>query len=186
MFAANASRSNLSLRHALAGLQAGVLGALLMLGYLMIGSRWDQRSVWAVPNLFATTFFRNDIYRNEFVPSSWTGVALLVAIYGFLGILWGRLWRDEKRRWLTLYGAVAGLAVYFLFFDFIWKHVNALITIYAPDRQLMVGHVLWGMVLARSPGYARRISERLTRSAAVTSEVSAPPGEVIVERHSTD
>lgn len=179
MFPANASRPGLSLRHALAGLQAGVTGALLMLGFLMIGSRWDQRSVWTIPNLFATTFFKNDIYRNEFVRSSWTGVALLVAIYGFLGILWGCAWRDERKRWLTLYGALAGLAVYFLFFDFIWQHVNALIALYGPNRQLIVGHILWGMVLARSPRYARRIAERLRAPVTDSSEVPAQANGVV-------
>ena len=183
MFAANGSRPGLSLRHALAGLQAGVLGALVMLVFLMIGSRWDGRSIWAIPNLFATTFFRNDIYRNELVRSSWTGVALLVAIYGMLGILWGCVWRDGERkgarRWLTLYGALTGLAVYFLFFHFIWIRVNGLITLYGPNRQLIVGHVLWGMVLARSPRYARRIAERLTAPVSDASEVAAHTGEVI-------
>src|SRR5438046_1685631 len=56
MFAANEGRSHVGLRHALAGLQAGMLGALVMLACLMAGSLLGRRSVWVVPNLFATTF----------------------------------------------------------------------------------------------------------------------------------
>src|ERR1700691_5630473 len=33
-------------RHVLAGLQAGVLGAFLILACVMVGSLWDGRSIW--------------------------------------------------------------------------------------------------------------------------------------------
>jgi hypothetical protein len=156
----NGSRRDFALRHALAGLQAGVLGALVIFACLMVGSLWQGRSIWVVPNLFATTFFGSDVYRNHLLRTSWTGIALIVAVYGLLGALWGSIWGDERTSsWLALYGAIAGLGVYFLFYDFLWRHVNPLIPLYAPDRQLQLGHVLWGMVLARSPLYARRIAD---------------------------
>lgn len=161
-------------RHGLAGIQAGVLGALVMLGCVMLGSVWDHRSIWSVPNLLATTFFGSDAYRNELVRSSWSGVALVVAIYGFLGMIWGFLCRDERKRALALYGAIAGLAVYFLFYDFVWKHANPLVTLYAPNRQLQVAHLLWGLVLARSPGYSRRIAESVATPPAVELALPEP------------
>jgi hypothetical protein len=152
------------LRHALAGLQAGVLGAILIVACLMIGSLWNGRSIWVVPNLFATTFYGSDVYRDQMLRTSWTGIALIVAIYGLLGVLWSCIWRDERGRWIGLYGAIAGLCVYFLFYDFLWRHINPLITLYAPDRQLQTGHLLWGFVLARSPLYARRIADSASDS----------------------
>ncbi|HEY3825338.1 MAG TPA: hypothetical protein VGL82_12315 [Bryobacteraceae bacterium] len=173
MYAANNSgsvdadaptRGRSALRHALAGLQAGVLGALLLFACLMLGSLWNGRSIWVTPNLFASTFFGSEVYRNQFLRTSWIGLALVVAIYGALGSLWGCIWRDKPRRWLALYGAIAGLGIYFLFFDVLWPHVNGLITLYAPNRQLQVGHVLWGMMLARSPLYARRIADSTSDS----------------------
>jgi hypothetical protein len=176
MFAANASRSRLGVRHALAGLHAGILGALVMLGCLMLGSMLDRRSVWLVPNLFATTFFGGNAYANEYAHGSWAGVALILAIYGAFGAIWGCLWRDQRRPGLALYGGILGLAVYFLFFDLVWKHVNPLITLYAPDRQLELGHVLWGMILARSPRYSREITERLMEHQAQETPVLAEPG----------
>jgi hypothetical protein len=154
----NNRRQELGLRHALAGLQAGVLGTLGIFVCLMVGSLWEGRSVWVVPNLFATTFFGSEVYRNQLLRTSWVGIALIIAIYGVLGALWGCIWRDESKPWLRLYGAIAGLGVYFLFHGFLWRHVNPLITLYAPDRQLQLGHVLWGIALARSPLYARRIA----------------------------
>ena len=170
MHGANENRTGSSglLRHALAGLQAGVLGALVIFACLMVGSFWHGRSVWVVPNLFATTFFGSDAYRNQLLRTSWVGIALIVGVYGVLGTLWGCVWRDQRKRWLGLYGAIAGLSVYFLFYGFLWRHVNPLVTLYAPDRQLEVGHVLWGLVLARSPLYSRRIADSV-------SDKPAPP-----------
>jgi hypothetical protein len=159
------------LRHALAGLQAGVLGALVIFACLMIGSLWNGRSIWVVPNLFATTFFGSEVYRNQLLRTSWTGIALIVAVYGALGVLWGCIWRDRRKPWLALYGAIAGLCVYFLSYGSLWRHVNPLVTLYAPDRQLQLGHILWGMVLARSPLYSRRIAESLREEPPAPPEV---------------
>jgi hypothetical protein len=183
MYAANASGPNQEvqgghrpshssgLRYALAGLQAGVQGALVIFACLMAGSLWDGRSIWVVPNLFATTFFGSGVYRNQLLRTSWTGIALIVALYGVLGILWGCIWRDERRSWLALYGATAGVGVYFLFYGLLWRHINPLVTLYAPERQLQFGHVLWGIVLARSPLYARRIADTVLNKPALPTGV---------------
>jgi hypothetical protein len=159
VYAANTSGSRLGLRHALGGLEAGVLGALAMLACLMVGSLWDHRSIWVVPNLFATTFYGSNAYRNQLVRTTWSGVALVIAVYGVLGMIWGCVWRDERKTWLGLYGAILGLAVYLVFYDFMWKHANPLVVLYAPDRQLQLGHVVWGLILARAPRYSRRIAQ---------------------------
>jgi hypothetical protein len=181
MDAANQSGSRLRLRHALAGLEAGVLGAMILLACLMIGSLWDRRSIWVAPNLFSTTFYGIRAYNNHFLRMSWAGVALIIAIYGGLGSLWGCVWRDDRRRGLTFYGALTGIAVYFLFFHFVWKHANALLILYAPNLQLEIGHVLWGMVLARSPRFARRIAERSAETAAANPDaVEVKSGELIL------
>jgi hypothetical protein len=167
MFAPTASRSRLSLRHALAGLQAGILGALVMVACLMAGSMLDRRSPWLVPNLFASTFFGSNVYLDRFLHTSWNGIALILAIYGLLGTLWGCVWRDQPRQWLPFYGAVFGLAIYFISFRYVWTRANPLMLLYAPSRQLELGHVIWGMILAKSPRYAREIAARMAEYQAV-------------------
>ena len=150
------------LRYALAGLQAGMVGALTLIAWLMIAALFTGRSVWLTPNLFATTFFGAGVYRNHFVRGSWTGVAAILAVYGLLGLLWGSIWREKRIPGLTLLGALTGIAVYFFLFDLLLQRVNPLIAVYAPVRQLQIGHVLWGILLARSPAYARRIGEMIS------------------------
>lgn len=177
MIGGSGGTSRFGLRHPLAGIEAGVLGAFVMFACLAAGSLWNGHSIWVAPNLFATTFFGGGVYRNHMLRASWTGVALIVALYGGLGGLWGSIWREQRRRWLALFGAAAGLAIYYLFFNLLWQHVNPLIPAYAPDRQLQIAHVLWGLVLARSPLYARRIAQRTSDSAVpvlTTPELPAP------------
>lgn len=160
------------LRHAVAGIHAGVLGALAMLVCVMIGSAWDHRSIWSVPNLFATAFFGGDAYLNQFVRTTWCGLALMFAIYGLLGMIWGMICGDKRRRALPVYGAIVGFLVYLFFNDLFWKYTDPIFTVYAPDRQLELGHVLWGLVLARSTRYSRRIAESMTQKTGATA--SAP------------
>jgi hypothetical protein len=148
----------LRLRHALAGLEAGVLGAVLMCGWLFLAGSWVRRSVWSVPNLFATTFYGPDAYANGFFRWSLAGMGLIVVLYGGLGILWGMIWQERQPAFLRLAGAATGLGVYVLFFDYIWPHANPLVALYAPNRQLQLAHVLWGIVLANSPRFARNIA----------------------------
>ena len=139
-------------------LEAGVLGALAMLACLMIGSLGTTGpSGWcriSLPPLFSGQCVSKPAAADHVVRGGAGGGGLRC-----LGILWGCIWRDERKPWLALYGAILGLAVYFVFYDFMWKHANPLVVLYAPDRQLQLGHVLWGMILARAPGYSRRIAE---------------------------
>lgn len=167
MFASHAPRPPLRLRHALAGLQAGILGAALMLACLMLGSALNGRSVWVVPNLFTTMFLGSGVYRNEYLNTSWAGVAILFAIYGVLGTIWGMIWREPRRLGLMPLGAIVGLAVYYVFFHSIWSHLAPVITLYAPDRQFELGHILWGAALAKSPEFARRIADQTAEPVVV-------------------
>lgn len=167
MFPSPGRGPRLSLRHALAGLEAGILGALLMLACLALGSVLNGRKVWVVPNLFGTLFFGRTVYQNDYAGfATWSGVAVLVAIYGGLGILWGLAWRENRRPGFMPFGAIVGLAVYYLFFHVIWLHFAPAITLYAPDRQFELGHILWGLALSRSPGFARRIADQTAEPVA--------------------
>src|SRR5581483_12192741 len=101
MDAANSVATRETSRYALAGLHAGVVGTIVMVVCLMAESTLHRRSIWQVPNLFATTFFGPEAYREGFHSSSASGIALMLAIYGVGGLLWGLaagyLWKDERK-----------------------------------------------------------------------------------------
>jgi len=157
MNAADAQRTRMKPRHLLAGLEAGVLGAVYMMVWLMAGSRLSRRSIWDIPNLFATAFYGPNAYQTQYLRSSWSGVALLLIVCGMGGMLWGLCWRDERQPFLAFFGAVTGLAVYFVLFDLVWTRTNPLIPLYAPVRLVQIGFMIWGIALARSPKYSRQI-----------------------------
>ena len=164
--------TRLSPRHALAGVQASVLGVAAMLGCTALGSIVDGRSLWLVPNLFSSVFYGADGFQNQFLWTGLSGIALLVLVYGVIGIVWGCVWKDIRKPGLAFFGGVFGLGAWFLLSALLWKRVSPMIALYAPDRQLELGHILWGMALSKSPAYARRIVERSRL---------APPAQVEVD-----
>jgi hypothetical protein len=147
-----------SLRYALAGFQAGAFGVLVMLAWFYVSSSMTRHSPWTVPNLYAIAVRGQNAYVPWFATGTWSGLALIFAIYSLSGALWGLIWRDRQPGLGVLLGAIAGLAAWFFWFGFFWKQAQPLIPLYAADRQLQIGHVLWGMSLARSGRYVRELA----------------------------
>ena len=176
MDAPAAETSHLRPRHWLAGLEAGVLGAIFMILWLMLGSSLTRHSIWEIPNLFATTFYGSRVYQEQFLRTSWSGVAAILAICGLVGMLWGMVWRDDRPAFLTLFGALVGLAVYFLIFDLVLQRINPLVPLYAPLRMIQIGCVIWGMTLAKSPKFSRHIA---AASGSDHTLVEVSSGEII-------
>ena len=175
--AANPQRRPGILTYAFAGLEAGVTGVIWMFACAFLSAAyWNSSGLWSMPNLFATVFYGDYAYEGDFRRSTGAGIALIVVIYGLLGLLWGCFWKENRKPLMSFYGALTGLAVYFVSFSFIWTRLNPLIPLYAPVRQLEIAHILWGMALARSPGYARRIAVAMLPPAVFSAPAyPAPP-----------
>ena len=158
MSSGNGARPNWLL--ALAGIQAGVIGTLVLLGYLALDSAWHRRSIWLVPNLLASTFYGESAYQPRFGARTGTGLALLLVLYGLLGALFGLVVRDQGSRLrMTLLGLIFGTGWFFLSFDVLWKYVNPMVRMYSPDRAMLVGHLLYGGLLGRRfPVYVQSMS----------------------------
>ncbi len=127
----------------------------------IVAALWSGGGIWSVPNLFATVFYGENAWQNEFFHSTWAGIALLVVIYGLIGIVWGCIWKLHRVPLLSFFGTLTGLATYFFFFHFIWAHTYPFIPLYAPLRELQVAHILWGAALAKSPAYSARIARAI-------------------------
>jgi hypothetical protein len=171
-------------RHALAGLQAGMTGAFAMILWSALASAWNRRSFWIIPNLYATAFYGSRVYVNQFMRGSWSGLATMVVICGVAGMFWGLIWRDQARPFMGLMGAVCGLMFYYFLFDFVLRYASPLIPLYAPERQMQIGYVLWGIAVARSPFYSRRIAQAFQGQTAGDGQIATGAeirsGEVIL------
>src|SRR3984893_7678415 len=107
---------------ALAGIQAGVVGGILLVAYLALDSAWHRRSIWTVPNLLASTFYGESAYQSGFGARTSAGLALLLFLCGALGALFALVLRDHGSRFrITLLGLIFGTGWFFLSFDVLWK-----------------------------------------------------------------
>src|SRR5580704_7883688 len=69
----------------LAGLQAGMVGALWMLAWLGVSAEWQNQGFWNPENLFATAFYGSDAVRSDFGSKTLPGLALYLLLYSVLG-----------------------------------------------------------------------------------------------------
>src|ERR1039457_2046642 len=69
----------------LAGLEAGIIAALVLLGWLALASAWYRRSIWTAGNITATTFHGDPALGRDFPPRTEAGIALYLVFYGIGG-----------------------------------------------------------------------------------------------------
>ena len=158
MDAAEAPEKSGALDALLAGLEAGMFGALAMLAWLGLASVYYRRSFWAVPNLMASTFHGEAALRWGFALTTPAGVAIFLLIYAVLGAVFGVLVQDRTTRArAALLGVLVALGWYYISFGSLWKAVNPLVPLYVQDRPLLAGHLIYGGLLGRMPFYLRRL-----------------------------
>lgn len=149
-----ASASGSAWSFAAAGLQAGILGALILILWLALNSAWIRNSVWTVPNLLASTFYGEIALHPGFGKPTFAGLALLLVIYGALGAVFGLAVRAHGHGALgLLLGVIVGIGWYYLSFRVLWKAINPAVATFMPARQMLAGHILYGGLLGRFPRY---------------------------------
>src|SRR5204862_3343042 len=83
-----------------------------------------------------------------------SGLALYLLIYSALGAIFALALRDRlPRTRLLLASVLFALAYYYLSFRVIWRAVGPLITLLHVEQSTMLGHLVYGVVLARYPVY---------------------------------
>jgi hypothetical protein len=138
----------------LAGLEAGIVAALILLGWLALASAWYRRSIWTTANIMATTFYGEAALTQRFSSRTLAGLALYLVLYGIIGALFGLAvpTRAPGLR-MTLTGVLVGLGWYYLSYALVWRNLNPLIILYTHGGPMLAGHVLYGGFLGRFPRY---------------------------------
>jgi hypothetical protein len=143
---------------ALAGLQAGTLGGLVMLVWFALHSMTQNQSWFAVPNLLASTFYGDAAFRSGFGRVTLAGGALHLCASAAVGVLYGLLFPERQGSTrVLLTGVVAGLAWYYLCYGAFWRLVNPLVPLYSSQRTMVIAHVLYGACLAFSRRFLRAL-----------------------------
>lgn len=158
----------------LAGLQAGMVGAIWMLAWLGVSAAWQNRGFWSAENLFATAFYGSDAVRGNFGTKTLPGLALYLLLYSLLGCIFALALRGRASSGrLMLIGIILSLGWFYLSFHLIWKSVMPLAYLLSSDRPMVVGHFIFGVCIGRFP--AHYSGRREARPATSDMVESAPP-----------
>jgi hypothetical protein len=170
MAAAIERPSAISLSAFFAGLQAGMVALWWMLAWMGAGAVWQRRSFWTPENLMASVFYRNAPIRPDFAASTVSGLALYVLLYSLLGAVFAMAVRPRlplPRPRLALAAIVFALCWYYAAFHLLANSVSPLIVLLDPQRTTVLGHAIYGALLARFPVYLP--------PAATPPELATPP-----------
>ncbi|MGA3236351.1 MAG: hypothetical protein ABSG03_08625 [Bryobacteraceae bacterium] len=159
----------------LAGLQAGMVGALWMLAWLGLSAAWQHRGFWNSENLFATAFYGGDAVRGDFGSKTLPGLALYLLLYSLLGGIFALALRGRPRSGrLMLAGILFALGWFYISFHLLWKSAMPLVYLLYPDRPTVVGHLIFGACIGRFPAH---YPGRPIKPGAADPLESAPPGD---------
>lgn len=161
------------LLRALAGLETGIVGALLLLGWFILDALYQGQHWYAFPNLWATIFYGNDAFSKRAGWATAAGIAVHLTNLGFAGLLFGVIWRWNSRFWTSL---VAGL-VWSMLWHWgmsvgLWKTFSPLVPRLMPQPATWLAFFLFGVCLSRSPLRAQSIA---LQAAHRPAEMFPPP-----------
>jgi hypothetical protein len=130
------------------GIEAGVVGGLVALGFLVFASILARQGWWQIPNLLGSTFYGNRAFRAGVSMATLSGMALQFVISGSIGAAFALICGRIKRRGrIFLLGILTGLVWHYLGEALFWPHVNPRVPAYTSEPLILFGNVLFGFCL---------------------------------------
>lgn len=138
----------------LAGLEAGVLGGIVMTVWLMLGSLGRGQTFWAAPNLVSTALLGRAGLETAFGPATVEGLSLEVVMAGLHGIVFALLVPPTLRALSVVSaGILFALASYGFFFGWVLRRLAPLLILHAPRPAWLGAFFLFGMALGFYPSF---------------------------------
>lgn len=141
-----------------------------MLGALAGASIADQDAWWRFPNLLASTFYGARVLRSGPGWPTISGVALQVVIAGIAGAMFGALFGKAPGGLRVVLGVGWGALLYYAS-EMVYRRVAPFVALYQAETPTLLGHVLYGLCLARM----RRIVGSVNRSAGASASWEPVP-----------
>lgn len=149
--------SNWAVPRLLRGIEAGVIGGIAMLVFLVYGSLWRGDPWWMPSNLLGSTFYGARALRAGPGSATLAGGALHIFMTGSIGGAFGLVCGDiRRRRRLVLLGMLAGLIWQGLADAVLWRSINPMIPLYSPQPATLFSHALFGACLGYLGGHLGR------------------------------
>ncbi len=142
-----------------AGLEAGVLGGLLLLVWLFLVADWRRQTPWSVLNLFGGAFYPDLVFRVDFSSATLPGLAIALFSSGCVGAIFGATvapMASTRRR--ALFGLLIALCWYYLSFSLIWKRHNPALFYYGGRDVFLIAYLLFGVILGLQPYLAESLA----------------------------
>jgi hypothetical protein len=127
---------------ALVGLELGIIGGTLMLGWFALIAPVLGQSWWTVPNLLGSKYYAARLVRSGPGYVTLSGAALHLVMAGVVGGFAGLLTPGNR-----LIGLAVGLGWYLASYFFLWKRASPMLPDYAWQPALAVGYFIYGSVL---------------------------------------
>ena len=142
----------------LAGLESGILGAVLMIAWFALDSIWERQYWWAMLNLWGAGVYHNRVFSMGFGVATLAGASMHFFLHGIAGALWALLGSRISNYWLHLvcsFGAAAALHL-FLLYAF-WPTVAPVVSRLTPLPATALAYFLFGAAMSRTAHRAREI-----------------------------
>ena len=158
---ARISPSNVLFRM-LAGLQAGVIGGLVMLVFFSVSSILQRQHWWSMPNLLGAAVYGNAALWKGLGKATLAGVAMQVVLAAISGILFAVLISHlpVPRYGQLLLALSWGSATYLILYNLLFFYIAPLIPLYSPRIAPVLAYFLLGISLSR----VQPIYQHLTRA----------------------
>jgi hypothetical protein len=166
------------MKAALAGVQAGVLGGLVMLAALSVAALLEHDAWWSYPNLIGATFYGTRALRSGAGWPTVAGISFQLVIAGCAGALFALTFGRTKAPLRAVLGVAWGALLFYLSRK-MYQEIAPLVALYAPDTSMLLGHMLLGAFLGRvrsAQTSAARAQEPRPDTAADRADCSAVVG----------
>lgn len=154
----------------LAGLETGVIGAILLLLWFTLDAVYQGQHWYAFPNLWATLFYGQDAFRMRAGWATLSGISIHLLLLSVEGAIFGALWRWSRRFWLTLAAGLAWAALCYWGMNLgLWKNFAPYVPRMMPQPATGLGVFLFGICLTRIPIRAEKLAFHVFGRAVVPS-----------------
>jgi len=143
----------------LAGLESGILGAAVMIGWFAVDSLIESQYWWAMLNLWGASVYHIRVFSMGFGVATLAGASTHFFLHGVGGALWSLLAAKIANYWLHLFCSFAAAAAwYWLLMYAFWPAVAPIVSRISPLPATLLAYFLFGAALSRNPRRARQLS----------------------------
>jgi hypothetical protein len=142
----------------LAGLESGVLGAAVMIGWFALDALTERQYWWAMLNLWGAPAYQNRVFSMGFGKATLAGASMHFFLHGVGGALWGLAGGRIANYWLHLMASfLAAACWYLLLMEGFWPLAAPVVSRISPVPATYLAYVLFGAALSRTVHRARQL-----------------------------